>query len=126
MADYPLCMSLAFRKATVQHCTYEASDARVVAFGVAFMRLLRGYGIPLVPLWYSVTCVEFWHFTRGYDLTNREWRVIATIADEAARKVNQEMHWCGLDAAYNPVRWELTPEEAEQYIAWPHEGRLKE
>lgn len=47
------------------------------------------------------------HFTRGWDLTRKEWQVVGNIGKETARKLNLKVDWGGEWDFYDPAHWQL-------------------
>lgn len=51
--------------------------------------------------------VDIVHFTRLWNLSEKEWAVIGLIGKEVARRRNIKMTWGGDWSFYDPAHWEL-------------------
>lgn len=125
--------SLPFRQAAVEEMDFDGCDPHLVEFTRAFVLELHRFAIPVVvsemlrtrdvqeyrfqiglspfPSAFSPHCVgravDVIHYSRGFDLLNREWSVIAALAADVARRREIPISWGGQSSLYRPGHFEL-------------------
>lgn len=133
LVDMAAVHSVAYRTREIA-VSRDDADPELVRFLVAFLRELKRRGLPFYPhclfrgedeqerlfregrsraKWGQSAhnvgmAVDVVHFSRHWDLTEKEWAVLGLIGKETARKLNLKVTWGGDWSFYDPAHWELT------------------